>query len=300
MQPASLAPRRRTLGNSSALGLAFAVVFATAVACAVFAQAPSVAPADSARYLDTIKALTTPAMEGRGDDTAGINKAAELLERRYKSFGLEPAGTNGFLQPFSVITGAKLAGNNQVSEEIGANRKDLKLNEDFVPFSFSATGQAAAPLVFAGYGATADEFGYDDYRGHRREGQDCCAAALRTLRVRGEERQPRLDAPRRAGHQSDQRAQSRRESGGDRKRQAGHRRRRPAHALRQRERSGERRHPPDASEEQHRAGVVRRGGQVAHGRAEPDQLVEQARFVRVSEHAAPANRRERRDTRAPR
>ncbi len=165
MQPASLAPRRRTLGNSSALGLAFAVVFATAVACAVFAQAPSVAPADSARYLDTIKALTTPAMEGRGDDTAGINKAAELLERRYKSFGLEPAGTNGFLQPFSVITGAKLAGNNQVSEEIGANRKDLKLNEDFVPFSFSATGQAAAPLVFAGYGATADEFGYDDFAG---------------------------------------------------------------------------------------------------------------------------------------
>jgi len=34
-----------------------------------------------------------------------------------------------------------------------------------VPFSFSSSGQAAAPVVFAGYGATAGEFGYDDYAG---------------------------------------------------------------------------------------------------------------------------------------
>ena len=39
----------------------------------------------------------------------------------------------------------------------------MKLNQDFVPFSFSASGEVAGPVVFAGYGATAPEFGYDDY-----------------------------------------------------------------------------------------------------------------------------------------
>ena len=36
---------------------------------------------------------------------------------------------------------------------------------DFVPFSFSSSGSVESPLVFAGYGATADEFHYDDYAG---------------------------------------------------------------------------------------------------------------------------------------
>ena len=56
-------------------------------------QTLTVGKADPVRYLDTIKALTAPAMEGRGDDTKGIALAAQLLEQRYKSLGLEPAGT---------------------------------------------------------------------------------------------------------------------------------------------------------------------------------------------------------------
>ena len=45
------------------------------------------------------------------------------------------------------------------------SKNDLKINQDFVPFSFSASGEVAATLVFAGYGVTADEFHYDDYAG---------------------------------------------------------------------------------------------------------------------------------------
>ena len=39
------------------------------------------------------------------------------------------------------------------------------MNQDFVPFSFSSSDSVTAPVVFVGYGATADEFGYDDYAG---------------------------------------------------------------------------------------------------------------------------------------
>jgi hypothetical protein len=125
----------------------------------------NVGTADPQRYLNDIKALTMPAMEGRGAGTKGIGKAAHLLESRYKSLGLQPAGTQSYLQPFSVITGARLKGNNHFIVETGTTKKELKVNQDFVPLSFSASGSADGPVVFAGYGASADEFQYDDYAG---------------------------------------------------------------------------------------------------------------------------------------
>jgi hypothetical protein len=47
----------------------------------------------------------------------------------------------------------------------GEQKKELKPKQDFVPFSFSASGTVQGPLVFAGYGVSADEFQYDDYAG---------------------------------------------------------------------------------------------------------------------------------------
>ena len=128
--------------------------------------AASVAAADSAdpkRYLDDIKALTTPAMEGRGNGTPGLTRAAKLIEQRFRSLGLQPAGKNSYFQPFTVITGARLKENNHLEVLTGTSKKDLKLNQDFVPFSFSTSDAVSGPIVFAGYGASATEFNYDDY-----------------------------------------------------------------------------------------------------------------------------------------
>jgi len=138
-------------------GLALALVF---VAVRVAADADS---ADPKRYLDDVKALSVPAMEGRGAGTKGIERAANMIEQRYLALGLQPAGVKSFFQPFTVITGAKLNEGNRLEVEDGKSKLALKLNQDFVPFSFSASGDAAGAVVFAGYGATAPEFGYDDY-----------------------------------------------------------------------------------------------------------------------------------------
>jgi hypothetical protein len=129
-------------------------------------RAQTLAAADPVRYLDDVRALTAQNMEGRGAGTKGIERAASLLEKTYKHLGLQPAGTNSYLQPFSVITGAKLKSHNRLAvDNAGQPMSELKLNQDFVPFSFSSSGSASAPLVFAGFGATAEEFGYDDYAG---------------------------------------------------------------------------------------------------------------------------------------
>ena len=119
--------------------------------------------AEAKHYLDDIKALTTPAMEGRGDGTKGLTRAEHLIEQRYRRLGLEPAGTKGYQQPFTVITGARIKGPNYVRVQSGAVKTDVKLNQEFVPFSFSSSGTFSGPVVFAGYGISASEFGYDDY-----------------------------------------------------------------------------------------------------------------------------------------
>src|SRR6202035_5768674 len=128
--------------------------------------ASAVAATDSAdpkRYLDDIKALTTPAMQGRGDGSPGLTLAANLIAGRFRSLGLGPAGKNSYLQPFTVITGAKLKDGNRLEILSGAQKRNLKINQDFVPFSFSSSGESSGPMVFAGYGASASEFNYDDY-----------------------------------------------------------------------------------------------------------------------------------------
>ncbi len=144
-------------GRSAAVFILLALVHAAA--------AQSIGSADATRYLDDIKSLTEPAMEGRGDGNKGLTRAASMLERRYRQLGLQPAGTHSYLQPFTVITGAKLKLHNRLTVENGTQKENLKLDQDFVPFSFSSSGSVSAPVVFAGYGASADEFGYDDYAG---------------------------------------------------------------------------------------------------------------------------------------
>jgi hypothetical protein len=145
---------------------AAAVLCVLAVSFFAKAAGQSVTSADPARYLDDVKALTAPAMEGRGDGTKGLTLAARMLEKRYRQLGLKPAGSNSYFQPFTVITGAKLkSAHNRISIDDASQKRELKLNQDFVPFSFSSSDSVSAPVVFAGYGTSADEFGYDDYAG---------------------------------------------------------------------------------------------------------------------------------------
>jgi Peptidase family M28/PDZ domain/PA domain len=116
-------------------------------------------------YLKDVQVLAAPNMEGRGAGTKGLAKASQYIENRYKSLGLQPAGTNGYPQPFTVTTGAKLKSDNELIVISSGSRQSLKINQDFEPISFSTSGAFTGPVVFAGYGATAEEFQYDDYAG---------------------------------------------------------------------------------------------------------------------------------------
>jgi hypothetical protein len=140
-------------------------IFSVLALAAAALTASSTQQADPIRYVNDVKELASPEMEGRGAGTKGLGRAEHMIEKRYKELHLDPAGVNGYAQPFSVITGARLKSDNRLVEETRDSGYERKVNVDFVPFSFSSSGQVAAPLVFAGYGTTADEFHYDDYAG---------------------------------------------------------------------------------------------------------------------------------------
>jgi len=140
-------------------------VFVFLATAALLATASSAPQADPNRYIADVKALASPEMEGRGDGSKGLTRAEHLIEKRYQQLHLAPAGANGYEQSFSVITGARLKNDNRFWLETGERKQVLKVEQDFVPFSFSSSAQGGAPLVFAGYGVTADEFQYDDYAG---------------------------------------------------------------------------------------------------------------------------------------
>ena len=141
------------------------LLFVAGMLSAATPTTTAVGQADAQRFIEDIKSLTQPKMEGRGNGSKGLVRAEHVIADRYKKLGLEPAGKNGYLQSFVVTTGAKLKGKNHFVVQNGGVKSELKMNQEYEPFSFSASGSSSAPLVFAGYGITADEFSYDDYAG---------------------------------------------------------------------------------------------------------------------------------------
>src|SRR5579864_9784110 len=116
-------------GNSKMLTRVHRLFAVLAVAAAMLAAA-STPQADSNRYVTDIKALASPNMEGRGAGTKGLVRAEHLIEKRYKELHLDPAGVQGYAQPFSVITGARLRGDNLLTVFSGNVRRHTKAGDD--------------------------------------------------------------------------------------------------------------------------------------------------------------------------
>jgi hypothetical protein len=132
----------------------------------LFVPRASAEDAVEARMRRDITFLAADACEGRGVDTKGINLAADYIATEFQQAGLLPGGPNGsFFQPFSIAGTNKLDGVSAVvlTGPLGQTI-ELRQNEHFTPVGFSGPGKLAAPVVFLGYGASADEIGYDDFR----------------------------------------------------------------------------------------------------------------------------------------
>lgn len=123
---------------------------------------PEFAPTDVMRHVDY---LTRPELGGRMTGTEGERRATAYVAAYLESIGLEPAGENGtFFQSFDFPAGSTIADGTTMT----AGDRNLELNKDWVPLSFSTDGEiGSGDVVFAGYGlqvpGSDDVDEYDSY-----------------------------------------------------------------------------------------------------------------------------------------
>jgi hypothetical protein len=121
----------------------------------------------AARMRKDITYLASDQCEGRGVATPGIGLAADYIAAEFKKAGLKPGGPDGsYFQPFTMAGGTLDAPPRLVLRGPLGQQIELRAGADYEALGMAYSGTiTGAPLVFAGYGATApQEVGYDDYK----------------------------------------------------------------------------------------------------------------------------------------
>ena len=156
----------------SRLWIAVAViVLATGGLWASKARTPKV---DADRIRAHVKYLASDELEGRGTGQKGGERAAAYVAQEFSSYGLLPAGENGtYFQNVPMVGVKTLPETVFVLAPANGEEKPLKLLDDYVTANEQQMESAVidAPIVFVGYGITAPEYRWDDYKGYDLKGR---------------------------------------------------------------------------------------------------------------------------------
>jgi Zn-dependent M28 family amino/carboxypeptidase len=123
-----------------------------------------------------VKFLSDDLLEGRGPGLRGAEIAALYIATQFALDGLKPGGDNGtYLQQINFVgmkaipekTTMSLLPKHAAGIGIELHSIDLAYGDDYTVSNRKLTPSVDvnAPIVFVGYGATAPEFGWDDYAG---------------------------------------------------------------------------------------------------------------------------------------
>lgn len=126
---------------------------------------------DGTRWWRHVAYLASDDLEGRSTGSDGYRKAAAYVAEQFQSLGLQPAGTNGYLQPIVFETRTLIPEKSSV-EIIRDGREEVFNIPEEVLLSLPGGSGALieAPLVFAGYGLTVPEANHDDFAGLETDG----------------------------------------------------------------------------------------------------------------------------------
>jgi Zn-dependent M28 family amino/carboxypeptidase len=145
--------------------LAFSIVSAVYAA-----DAPTI---DPQRLSSDVKTLSSDAFEGRGPDTAGETKTIDFVVSQFKEAGVQPGGDlkNGkreWTQAVPLLR-TEIVGTPRLSFNLAGKTQALTQGEQIAlraPLDGSKSVSIKdAPLVFVGYGVSAPERQWDDFKG---------------------------------------------------------------------------------------------------------------------------------------
>src|SRR5882724_2672551 len=133
------------------------------------------APAIETIRKDEMKAdlffLASDKMRGRLTGAPEYTLAAEWIAARYARLGLQPVAADGsFYHRFDLVLSRLAEGNRLIVSTGPDSRRVARQGEDFYPLIFSADAEARGRVLFRGFGISARDLNWDDYRGRSIKG----------------------------------------------------------------------------------------------------------------------------------
>jgi len=132
------------------------------------AAAPAPTPhVNTQRMSDITRVLASDEFQGRAPGTPGEDKTIPYLIEQFKAAGLEPAGENGGWTQTVPMIHTKLQSPAALSFNENGQAVPLKFPDDLYLGTVRPVDRvriANAPMVFVGYGVTAPERGWDDFK----------------------------------------------------------------------------------------------------------------------------------------
>jgi Zn-dependent M28 family amino/carboxypeptidase len=150
---------------------ALTIAALVAAAFAATANAPKIDPEKIRAH---VKYLASDELEGRGLNQKGGDLAADYMAAQFKSYGLKPAGENGsYFQRVPLVSVKTLPDTTFSLVPKSGAPLDLKPLDDYVTTNErqSPSVDIDAPIVFVGYGISAPEYHWDDYKGYDLKGK---------------------------------------------------------------------------------------------------------------------------------
>lgn len=93
-----------------------------------------------------IQYLASDKLEGRRTGTHGEELAMQYIVSQFQKYGLQPAGSNGYIQEFEIDEGKKFSDSDN---SFTSNGKNLQLQKDYYPLAFSANASAKGSASMA-------------------------------------------------------------------------------------------------------------------------------------------------------
>jgi Zn-dependent M28 family amino/carboxypeptidase len=143
-----------------------ALALAALLAAPALAQAPGIISPD--RLADHVKVLAADEFAGRAPGGPGEPLTIKYLVDQFSALGLEPAGDNGGWTQEVALNRFVVPGDAGLSLTINGATRPLVQTRDIMAASQRPVDRVTidkAPLVFVGYGVSAPERGWDDFKG---------------------------------------------------------------------------------------------------------------------------------------
>jgi Zn-dependent M28 family amino/carboxypeptidase len=122
---------------------------------------------DAGRMLADIKTLSSDEFEGRAPGSKGEELTVKFLEDHFKKIGLHPGNTDGTFVQSLPLVGITASNTRPLTVSGKGKKATFKWRDDLVAWTKRVTDTSSldnSELIFAGYGVTAPEFKWDDFK----------------------------------------------------------------------------------------------------------------------------------------